>query len=73
MIESGELTRDNLYAEIGEVTNGDKAGRADGDGRIVFWHRGFAISDIMLGAHILEAATSRNIGTLLNLFDEPDE
>jgi alanine dehydrogenase len=73
MIESGELTRDNLYAEIGEVTNGDKPGRADGDGRIVFWHRGFAISDIMLGAHILEAATSRNIGTLLNLFDEPDE
>jgi alanine dehydrogenase len=73
MIESGELTRDKVYAEIGEVSSGAKRGRADADGRIVFWHRGFAISDIMLGAHILDKAASNNIGTLLNLFDLPDE
>lgn len=73
MIESGELTRAKLYAEIGEVTCGAKAGRADADGRIVFWHRGFAISDVMLGAHILDSAASKDIGTVLNLFDLPDE
>jgi alanine dehydrogenase len=73
MIENGELSRDTLYAEIGEVTAGSKKGREDSDGRIVFWHRGFAISDIMLGAYILENATSKNIGTVLNLFDMPDE
>jgi alanine dehydrogenase len=73
MIESGELTHAKLYAEIGEVTSGTRAGRTDVDGRIVFWHRGFAISDVMLGAHILESATSKGIGTVLNLFDRPDE
>lgn len=73
MIQSGELTRDKVHAEIGEIAAGSKAGRSETDGRIVFWHRGFAISDIMLGAHILEAAAAENIGTVLNLFDMPDE
>jgi len=73
MIESGELTRDRIHAEIGEIVCGRKAGRASSDGRIVFWHRGFAISDIVLGTHILEAAERGGIGTMLTLFDEPDE
>jgi hypothetical protein len=39
----------------------------------VLWHRGFALSDIMLGAHVLEAAKRSGVGTMLTLFDEPDE
>ncbi len=73
LIESGELTRDHVHAEIGEIVAGSRTGRDDGDGKIVFWHRGFAISDIMLGAHVLEAAKAKDIGTSLTLFDVPDE
>jgi len=39
----------------------------------VFWHRGFAISDIMLGAEILKSAERSGIGTSLSLFDQADE
>jgi ornithine cyclodeaminase len=73
MIESGQLTRDRIYAEVGELACGRKAGRSPQDGRVVFWHRGLAISDIMLGAHILGQAQAADLGRQLVLFDEPDE
>jgi len=73
MIESGELTRDNLHGEIGEIAAGKISGRAAGDGLIVLWHRGFAISDIMLGSQILAEAENRNIGSMFTLFDREDE
>jgi ornithine cyclodeaminase len=73
MIEAGQLTRATVHAEIGAIAAGRAARREAGDGRIVFWHRGFAISDIMLGTHVLTAATQRGLGTPLNLFDQADE
>jgi alanine dehydrogenase len=73
MIVSGELTKATIHGEIGEIAGGAKSGREDSDGRIVFWHRGFAISDIMLGAEILQSAEVKNIGTPLVLFDQADE
>ena len=73
MIEGGELTRDSLHGEIGEVVAGAVSGREDGDGIIVYWHRGFAISDIMLGSRVLEEAESRGVGTVTILFDREDE
>ena len=73
MIESGELTRDSLHGEIGEVVAGAVSGREDGDGIIVYWHRGFAISDIMLGSRVLGEAENRGVGTVTTLFDREDE
>lgn len=73
MIQSGELNAKRVHAEIGEIVAGNKPGRTSPDERIVFWHRGFAISDIMLGAHILERAIATKTGQQLLLFDEPDE
>ena len=63
MIESGELTRDSLHGEIGEVVAGTVSGREDGDGIIVYRHRGFAISDIMFGSRVLGEAEDRGVGT----------
>ena len=60
---------DSLYW----LTGGDKPGRTTAEERILFWHRGFAISDVMLGAHVLDSAASGDVGTVLNLFDLPDE
>lgn len=73
MIERGELTRSDVHGEIGEVTAGKVSGREANDGLVVLWHRGFAISDIMLGSQILAEAEARNIGTAITLFDRPDE
>jgi alanine dehydrogenase len=73
MIQAGQLTRDHVYAEIGKLASRQVQGRSTEDGRIVFWHRGFAISDIMLGARVLKEARAANVGQLLTLFDEPDE
>lgn len=73
MIERGELTRSHIHGEIGEVTAGKVSGREAEDGLIVLWHRGFAISDIMLGSQILAAAEEQNVGTAITLFDRPDE
>ena len=62
MIEAGELTRGKIYAEIGEIAAGNKLPPDPSQGRVIFWHRGFAISDIMLGAQILANAAQHNRG-----------
>ncbi len=73
MIESGELTRDGLHGEIGEVAAGKISSREESDGLIVLWHRGFAISDIMLGSQILAEAEKQDVGQMITLFDREDE
>lgn len=73
MIATGELTTEMIHGEIGQVVAGLKPGRSDGDGRIVYWHRGFAISDIVLGHNILQRANANSAGQMFTLFDGPDE
>jgi len=73
LIESGDLTRDTLHGEIGEIIDGTVSGREKDDGIIIYWHRGFAISDIMLGSRILSEAEQQGVGTVMTLFDREDE
>jgi alanine dehydrogenase len=73
MIVRNDLTADMIHAEIGEIVAGRKSGRSQMDGRIVFWHRGFAISDIMLGRAILDRAVATRTGQGFTLFDGSDE
>ncbi|CAN5298096.1 ornithine cyclodeaminase family protein [soil metagenome] len=68
LIRDGKLTREDLHAEIGEIVNGARPGRENDDERIVFWHRGFAVSDIVLGHYILEQANARKMGRRLKLW-----
>jgi alanine dehydrogenase len=56
LISNGTLTREHVYAEIGEIVAGHLPGRERDDETIVFWHRGFAISDIVLGELALRKA-----------------
>jgi ornithine cyclodeaminase len=65
LISDGTLTRAHVYAEIGEIVAGRVSGRERDDETIVFWHRGFAISDIVLGALALERARAVGVGTPL--------
>lgn len=73
LIESGRLTGELIHAEIGEIVGGTKPGRQHPDERILFWHRGFAISDIVLGHAIQQRAEREDVGTILPLLEASEE
>jgi ornithine cyclodeaminase len=65
LIEDGTLREEHVHAEIGQVVAGLRPGREHDDELIVFWHRGFAISDIVVGHLALERAHAAGVGTVL--------
>jgi alanine dehydrogenase len=73
LIAQGRLRREHVHAEIGQIVNGTRPGRADRGERIIFWHRGFAISDIVLGSRILAETEAKGVGTTLTLWDDDRE
>jgi alanine dehydrogenase len=64
-VEAGKLTARTLHAELGEIVAGRKPGRERDDETILFWHRGLSLSDIALGAAMLEKAARLGIGQTL--------
>jgi ornithine cyclodeaminase len=50
---------------MGEIVAGQKAGREREEETILFWHRGLSLSDIALGAAILDKAARLGIGQRL--------
>jgi len=73
LILNGTLREQHIHAEIGQIVCGDRVGRSRREERILFWHRGFAISDIVLGSWIAEQARQKGLGQALTLWDGPDE
>ena len=69
LIVRGELTAADVHAEIGQIVCGLRPGRERPDERILFWHRGFAISDIVLGNWIYERARLAGRGRWLKLWE----
>jgi len=64
-VDSGRLSGETLYAELGEIVAGKKPGREGAKERILFWHRGLSINDIALGHLIYEKAKERGLGSKL--------
>ena len=64
-VDSGQLSADNLHAELGQIVIGEKPGRENDNETILFWHRGLSLSDIALGAAMLEKARAMGIGRQL--------
>jgi ornithine cyclodeaminase/alanine dehydrogenase-like protein (mu-crystallin family) len=64
-VETGRLSEANLYGELGEIVAGRKPGREHDAETILFWHRGLSLSDIALGAAMLEKAKRLGIGQQL--------
>jgi len=64
-VDSDRLTEANLHAELGQIVAGKKPGRTSEDETILFWHRGLSLSDIALGAALLEKAAQRGLGQTL--------
>jgi alanine dehydrogenase len=71
LVQAGELRGEHIYAEIGEVVAGLKPGRESQQERILFWHKGFAVSDIMLANLAYQKAKDKGIGTLLPYYRSP--
>ena len=61
-VDSGRLSADNLHAELGQIAAGLKPGRENDAETILFWHRGLSLSDIALGAAMLDKAKRLGIG-----------
>jgi alanine dehydrogenase len=64
-VEAGKLSERTLHAELGEIVAGRKPGRERDDETILLWHRGLSLSDIALGAAMLEKAKRLGIGQRL--------
>jgi ornithine cyclodeaminase len=64
-VEAGKLAEATLHAELGQIVTGAKTGRERDDETILFWHRGLSLSDIALGAAMLEKAKRLGLGTRL--------
>ncbi len=64
-VDAGKLSQSTLHAELGEIVAGRKPGRERDDETILLWHRGLSLSDIALGAAMLEKAKRMGIGQRL--------
>jgi alanine dehydrogenase len=61
-VNAGKLSEATLHAEMGEIVAGLKAARENERETILFWHRGLSLSDIALGAAMLEKAARLGMG-----------
>jgi len=61
-IDAGRISEGDVSAELCEIVVGKKPGRESEAERILFWHRGLSLSDIALGAAMLEKAKSMGLG-----------
>jgi ornithine cyclodeaminase len=64
-VDSGRLSEETLHAELGQIVAGLKPGRESEDETNLFWHRGLSLSDIALGAAMLEKAKAMGLGQKL--------
>lgn len=65
-VEAGKLSAETLHAEMCQIVTGEKPGRESEDETILFWHRGLSLSDIALGAAMLDKAKGLGLGQVLN-------
>ena len=69
-VEAGKLSEATLHAELGEIVAGRKPGRERDDETILLWHRGLSLSDIALGAAMLDKAQAHGHRAAAALCDE---
>lgn len=71
LVQQGELRDEHVYADVGEIAAGLKPGRESDSERNLFWHKGFAISDIMFCMLAVEKAREHGVGTTLTHYARP--
>ncbi|ETR68405.1 MAG: Ornithine cyclodeaminase [Candidatus Magnetoglobus multicellularis str. Araruama] len=66
-IEQKEITSDDIYAELGQIVNGDLPGRENPDEITYFKSVGIAAQDAASGHEIYRIAKEMNLGQLVEL------
>ena len=66
-LANGSINETDLYAEIGEVINGEKLGRQSAEEITYFKSVGLAVQDAVGASIALKNAERLDIGTLLDL------
>jgi ornithine cyclodeaminase/alanine dehydrogenase-like protein (mu-crystallin family) len=66
-MEQGLITQSHIYAEIGEIAAGKKAGRSSGEEITIFKSVGNAVQDLAAAARVLETAQRLNLGVEVEL------
>lgn len=61
-VDRGQVTRESIHGELGEIAAGRLPGRESANETIVLWHRGLSTSDIALGYAMLQKARALEIG-----------
>lgn len=64
-VDRGQVNRENIHGELGQIVNGNLPGRESEDETIILWHRGLSTSDIALGFAMLEKAEKMGLGIKL--------
>jgi alanine dehydrogenase len=64
-VDTGRLSEQTLHAELGQIVAGLKPGRESDAETNLFWHRGLSLSDIALGAAMLDKAKRMGLGQTL--------
>ena len=64
-VDAGKLSEATLHAELGQIVAGIKPGRERDGETCLLWHRGLSLSDIALGAAMLDKAKRLGIGQRL--------
>ena len=68
-LSTGALTRDQIWASLGDIVAGGKPGRESADEITVFDSTGLAVQDVALAGLVYEEASARGIGLEVDFFD----
>jgi ornithine cyclodeaminase/alanine dehydrogenase len=66
-ISQGVIAPDHIFAELGEIVTGRKAGRESEDEITLFKSQGLAIQDVSTATKVYEIATKKGIGKIVAL------
>ena len=69
-IRKGEISKDSIYADLGEIILGQKTGRMENDEITLFESVGFALEDLVIASLAYRKAKEKGMGLTLRL-DEP--
>lgn len=66
-VDAGIISRESIYAKLGEITNGTKKGRRASEEITVFDTTGVAIQDLATAGYAYEEAMKKGIGNRITL------
>lgn len=71
MHAAGRISRDDLYAELGDIITGARDGRSDNEERIFLSTVGMGIEDVAVAARVFQRAQEMGLGQSLDYWKTP--